>query len=111
MEGNAPDVPERGERDIALIHPFWRSVKTDIVKAAHRVDDLIEHVLRRLPEGPVGDRVRRGVVRREDFERVRHSFVMGGADGRVDEDGQRRAVPARWWLPLAKTPGAAEGAP
>ena len=29
---NAPDAPDRGERYIALIHSFWRSVKSEVIK-------------------------------------------------------------------------------
>lgn len=53
---DAPDAPDRGERYIALIHPFWRSVKSDVIKvvldynrrppARRRI--LVEDVGRRL---------------------------------------------------------------
>ena len=50
------DAPDRGERYIALVHPFWRSVKTDVIKAGHdynrrsptRRRILVEDVGRRL---------------------------------------------------------------
>lgn len=55
MVSEAPDAPDRGERYIALIHPFWRSVKSDIIKVVQDYSRrsatrgiLIEDVGRRL---------------------------------------------------------------
>jgi len=53
---DAPDAPDRGERYIALIHPFWRSVKSDVIKVVQdynrrpptRRRILVEDVGRRL---------------------------------------------------------------
>ena len=53
---DAPDAPDRGERYIAFIHPFWLSVKSDVVKVVHdynrrpptRRRILVEDVGRRL---------------------------------------------------------------
>jgi len=79
---DAPDAPDRGERYIALIHPFWGSVKGDVIKIVQdynrrtptRRRILVEDIGRRLSLR--GDGVGLDVTLEVERERLRSRFTQ-----------------------------------